>query len=303
MYIYWIAFGIPIFKARKQSTCNTYMCFRNLFRIVKGCTIMTLSDFATTSFNVLEGQVSWHGISMARNDSFHSFINSDVSSRLHDREGRTEFETHLRGLANTGFASESLNTILSAEVKEERSWAVGEALAEAFLGIEHGVTWPWNMERDKRHPNASLPGADIIGFEIDGADVRLALGEVKTSADLNTPPGVMSGRSGMTHQISNLANELSLIYQLLKWLLPRCKNTEHEKSYNAAVTLFLDSGNKAFSLFGLLIRDTEPNVLDLQARGHTLANSLHAPTKCQLIAIYLPCSIDDLPILATEEES
>ncbi len=256
---------------------------------------MTEPEFATISYEDQNRQVSWRGLSVADGDGFNEFMTNDVASRLYDEEGTTEFEAHLRSLANTGFARDSLNDILAAEIPEERDWAVGEAIAEAYLEREHEITWPWNMERDKRNPKASLPGADLVGFKIDGDDVRLVLGEVKTSTDGQTPPGVMSGRSGMTHQIDNLASDLSLICQLLKWLLPRCKGTDHETAFNAAIGLFLDSGNKAVALFGVLIRDTQPNALDLQARGQTLAGSLQAPTTCQLIAVYLPCAITDLP--------
>ena len=99
----------------------------------------------------------------------------------------------------------------------------------------------------------------------------------------------------MTHQIDVLANELSRIRQILKWLLPRCKNTQYEESFNAAIGLFFDSGNRAIALFGVLIRDTQPNERDLRARGQTLARTLKTPTTCRLIAIYLPCTIADLP--------
>ena len=134
-----------------------------------------------------------------------------------------------------------------------------------------------------------------MGFEIDGGFTRLAVGEVKTSSDIRTPPNVMNGRSGMAHQLDKLANDLSVICQLLKWLLPRCKRTAHEKSFNAAVGMFLESGNKNIALFGVLIRDTKPDRMDLQARGKQLACKLRKPTTCCLIAIYLPCSIGDLP--------
>ena len=256
---------------------------------------MTELPLATISYEEQDRQVSWRGVSMEDGDGFNTFLTNDVASRLHDEEGKTEFEAHLRGLVNTGFASDSLNAILAAEIPELRDWAVGEALAEAYLGREHEITWPWNMERDKRNPYASLPGADLVGFEINGAHIRLALGEVKTSTDAKTPPGVMNGRSGMRHQIDNLANNLSLINKLLKWLLPRCKGTEYEASFNAAIGLFLESGNKAIALFGILVRDTRPNALDFQARSKNLANFLQPPATCQLIAIYLPCAICDLP--------
>ena len=258
---------------------------------------MTEPEFATISYEDQDRQVSWRGLSVDDGDSFNKFMTTDVASRLHDEEGTTEFEAHLRNLANTGFARDSLNDILAAEIPEERDWAIGEAIAEAYLEREHEITWPWNMERDKRNPKASLPGADLVGFNIDGDDVRLALGEVKTSTDMHTPPGVMSGRSGMTHQIDNLANNLSLIRQLLFWLLPRCKDTEHEASFNKAISLFFESGNKAVALFGVLIRDTQPNELDLRRRGQTLSGTLQGPTTCQLIAVYLPCTIIGLSTL------
>ena len=159
------------------------------------------------------------------------------------------------------------------------------------------------MERDKRNPKASLPGADLVGFRIEGEDARLALGEVKCSSDENAPPGVMNGRGGMTHQIDNLAKDLKLLYQLLRWLLPRCKGTSHESAFNAAIKNFLQTENRSIRFFGVLIRDTEPNQFDLEARGRSLAESLQDPTKCALIAIYLPCAIADLPTRVSGAES
>ena len=256
---------------------------------------MTDGGLITTFFENQDRQVTWRSIIMAKGEAFDTFMVDEVAPRLHDAEGATVFEAHLRGLATTGFARDSLDEILAAEIPEERDWAVGEAMAEAYISREHGVTWPWNMERDKRTPRASLPGADLVGFEINGERVRLVLGEVKTSSDSHTPPNVMNGRSGMAHQIDNLAADLGLINQLLKWLHPRCKGTEHEPSFNTAIALFLESGNKAVALFGVLIRDTQPNELDLRARGRSLAGRLQSPTTCQLIAIYLPCAIANLP--------
>jgi len=256
---------------------------------------MSSSTFESLNFETSDRQVSWRGVSLIDCGDFDSFMTKDVSSRLYDSEEASQFKTTLRSLATTGFAEKSLEEILAAESLEERDWAVGEALAEAYLADRHNVTWPWNTERDKRTPKASLPGADLIGFEIDGQNVRLALGEVKTSGEIETPPGVMNGRSGMKHQIDSLATDLSLILQLLKWLQSRCKGSEHETSFKVAVKLFLESGNKAIALFGVLIRDTSPNELDLKARGQAMARTMNAPTTCQLLALYLPLSIASLP--------
>lgn len=252
----------------------------------------------TIEYQGRDRQVTWEGIRLSGGDGFDAFMTNDVAARLHDEEASQELRACLRGLTATGFAEESLAEILSAEIPEERDWAVGEAMAEAYLMQQCNVVWPWNMDRDKRTPKASLPGADLVGFEINGDIVRLALGEVKTSSDQSSPPGVMIGRSGMTHQIDNLATNLSLIFQLLKWLYPRCKGSENEPIFNSAMALFFQSGNKAVALFGVLIRGTEPNENDLQARGVALACTLEEPSTCQLIALHPPCQIADLPVLA-----
>ena len=260
---------------------------------------MTRTTFATTHYDGQDRQVSWFGIGMEDGDRFTEFMTNSVASRLNDEEGSIEFESHLRDLAPTEFSRGSLSAILINETHKQPDWAIGEAIAEAYLAHEHEITWPWNMERDKRNPNASLAGADLVGFKVCGDDICLVFGEVKTSTDANTPPSVMNGRSGMTHQIDKLVSNLSLVYQLLKWLWPRCKGTEHEVSFNTAVELFLNSGNKAIVFFGVLIRDTQPSELDLQARGRFLGGRLRDPTTCHLIAIYLPCAIADLPSRVT----
>lgn len=50
-------------------------------------------------------------------------MTNDIASWLHDEEGRADFEGYLRSLANTGFARDSLDEILAAEVPEGRDRA------------------------------------------------------------------------------------------------------------------------------------------------------------------------------------
>jgi hypothetical protein len=218
-----------------------------------------------------------------------------VAARLNDAEGCAALTEHLHGLSLTGMGQEALAAVLAAEVPEMRAWAAGEALAEAMLEAHHDVVLPWNSERDKRNPFASLPGADIVGFQRDGDSHRLALGEVKCSSEAKWPPQVMSGRSGMVHQLENLASNLSTICQLLKWLLPRVKNTEHEAAFDAACIRYFNSGNRDLALFGILVRDQAAREEDLRARGQALAGRLQAPTRCCLMALYLPWPIARLP--------
>ncbi|MFV2059532.1 MAG: hypothetical protein ACC653_02545 [Gammaproteobacteria bacterium] len=248
----------------------------------------------TLRYENKKNRVAWKGVSLEDGDAFRDFMQNKVASRLRDEEGSDDFEANLRSLAGTGFATENLNNILNAEIPETRNWATGEALAEAWLAKEHNIIWPWNMERDKRTPKASLPGADLVGFITENGQTQLVIGEVKTSSDSSSPPNVMYGRSGMTHQLDTIATNLAILNQLLKWLWPRCKGSEFENIYKSAVTLLLNSGNNTVYLFGVLIRDVEPDENDLKSRGEYLSTKLQKPTNSLLIALYLPCEISNL---------
>lgn len=243
-----------------------------------------------------EGCVSWHGHRAGDEAALNGFLQGPVAARLNDAQGRESLAEHLQGLSLTGMGQDALQAVLAAEVPEARAWAAGEALAEAVLEEQHGVTFPWNTERDKRNPFASLPGADIVGFQQNGASHRLALGEVKSSSEAKWPPQVMSGRSGgMAHQLDTLATNLTMIWQLLKWLLPRVKGTKYEPAFDAACTRYLNSGHRDLVLFGVLVRDQKPDANDLQKHGKDLAGRLRSPTCCKLMALYLPWSLSDLP--------
>lgn len=101
----------------------------------------------------------------------------------------------------------------------------------------------------------------------------------------------------MIHQIDAIASDLSLLATLIRWLFFRCKGTQYEEQFDIAASRLFESGNLAVRLFGVLIRDTAPNPLDLSNRSQAIARVIADPTKCDLIALYLPCAITDLPVL------
>jgi hypothetical protein len=189
-------------------------------------------------------------------------------------------------------ASDTLLTLLSCEPQYE-DWEVGESLAQCLLEAEYGIYWPWNQERDKRTPRASLPGADLVGFGRLNHEVWLVFGEVKTSNDQRNPPGVMNGRSGMIHQIDALASDPQRHNSLLRWLSVRCKNTEYWPLFQEATQRYLSSGGRAILLYGLLMRDTQPHDLDLRNRAQTLIQKVKTPTRVELTAWYLPHPISE----------
>ena len=243
----------------------------------------------------------WRGHAVVDHDRFKSYVASRVKGRVEDDETQGQFAAELGGMATTGMATEFVENLLRS-VPEERSWAVGEALAECVLADDdtREICWPWNLVRDRRTPRASLPGADLVGFCKEGDAVLLLFGEVKTSSDASTPPNVMNGSGGMAWQLKNEATCLDIQHALLKWLRARCESADHRALYQAAVHRYVQSLGKEILLVGILLRDTEPNELDVAARAKALAESLGRPTRIEISAWYLPVPIEHWPALLHE---
>ena len=251
-----------------------------------------------TCYSASEGSARWRGHAVVDEDRFKSYLANRVKARVEDDEAQDPFAAELLGMATTGMATEFVEKLLRA-VPEEKSWAVGEALAECVLADDETreVCWPWNLVRDRRTPRASLPGADLVGFCKEGDAVVLLFGEVKTSSDTSTPPNVMNGAGGMSWQLKDEATRLDIHHALLKWLRARCKSAEHRALYRAAVHRYVQSLGREILLVGILLRDTEPSELDVTARANALAKSLGSPTRIEITAWYLPVPIKDWPAL------
>lgn len=252
--------------------------------------------FADVTYIESDTCVSWYGEKFHDGKEFATFLRKQVKARLDDDVGEENFQNCLRGLEMTGMGKSCLEEVLNAKVPESRAWAMGEALAEAWLIECCKIEFPWNTERDKRNPSASLPGADLVGFQKTGDEFHLVLGEVKTSSEDKSPPHVMLGRSGMAHQLDNIANDLGLVVTLLSWLYHRTYGGVYEQAFKSSCTNYFNSQERDITLFGILIRDTVPNKQDLFGRGQSLRRKLSAPTKCHLIALYLPWDIEQLGI-------
>jgi hypothetical protein len=238
-------------------------------------------------FGVTQAAVGWQGRHVADPDAFRHFLSERVRHRLWDSEEADRFEAELRVLATTEMATATLAELLTEEI-EKQPWEVGEAMAECILEDEQRVVWPWNTERDKRTPRASLPGADLIGFACDDAGPILVLGEVKTSEDGSCPPNVMYGGSGMVHQIDELAKRRDIHGCVLRWLRARCTTPDLHEAYKVATSRYLRSGGREIALVGMLMRDTPPHENDLAARFRSLSRSVGSPTRLLLAAWYLP---------------
>lgn len=250
----------------------------------------------SVSFSKSEQQIKWHGCHVIDKKAFQSYLKGPVYKRLVDEESKSSFETDVANLATTQMAQETLKQLLSSQ-PDAAPWEIGEAIAECILEEEHKVKWPWNMERDKRTPKASLPGADLIGLLEENDSCYFVLGEVKTSEDPTKPPHVLYGRSGMIYQLDQLANKVEIHSCIIKWLYVRCKATNLQPVFEKAMANYLQSGGKAVLLFGVLLRYANPDEIDLKSRVSSLINAVKHPTKMELEAWYFPHSISDWPIL------
>lgn len=239
-----------------------------------------------------EGNVNWEGRIVENVETFKRYMRNVVSLRVSDAE--SSFESVLNALATTGMETTFVERLLNS-VPAFKHWEIGEALAECALVDDcgHRIVWPWNTLRDRRSPRASLPGADLVGFYFKEENVFLVFGEVKTSSDLNSPPRVMSGGSGMAWQLQENAFRLDIHCSLLKWLQSRCQSGPNREHFRKATTRYLKSEGKDLLIVGVLIRDTTPNELDLIDRGKELSNNVQMPTRVELVAWYVPVHTSD----------
>lgn len=229
-----------------------------------------------------------------------SALKGRVSAILRDDVATAQLEDVLLGLATTSFQVETLRSLLSFAPNDLPSWRVGEALAEAYLTDHRACNFPWPMGRDLRNPSASPAGTDLVGFHHPSEDVRFAFCEVKTSEEEKWPPGVLTGRHGLSEQLSQLRDSTRVKNYLVRYLGLRAANADWRPTFQAAAARFLVDV-KDVSLFGILIRDVQPKPADLLSRAHTLANNCPPTTRIELRAIYLPTSsIQTLPHAATE---
>ena len=259
------------------------------------------SSFTLDSSVIYSGKaesVRWEGRVVKDEDRFKQYMAEVVRPRIRDEE--SAFEAEILGLATTGMETKFVQDFLAA-IPDHEDWEVGEALAECVLSNDAGkiVYWPWNTIRDRRTPRASLPGADLVGFICEVDQIFLLLGEVKTSRDIKTPPGVMRGSSGMTWQLQQNATRLDVQHTLLQWLQARCKEQPFQDFYRIAVARYLQSKGKDLILVGVLLRDTSPSELDLQGRARTLSAQFGLPTRFELLAWYLPSPIDQWSTLVS----
>lgn len=224
-------------------------------------------------------------------------LNGQVSALVFDDQGKTDIQELLAGVAETSFEQEQLSQALSAPENVE-NWRVGESIAEAYLSEHRSCLFPWPDGRDERKGGSSLPGADLVGMQRDEQGDRFVFGEVKTSSEAKYPPGAVYGRTGLKQQLEDLRDKESIRHDLFKYLGHRAKGATWCDRFKAASKRFLNNTSDV-QLFGVMVRDVEPNVDDVRVRVEKLGNGCPEGTQIELLALYLPIStIDKLAVQA-----
>lgn len=198
---------------------------------------------------------------------------SEVKRSCFDIQGQEKFNNFVNSVSDTGFNVITMNKL------HITSWQVGEGLAESYLINHHNCHFPWSSNRDLKNPKTSLTGADLVGFYGN----EFAFGEVKTSSEERYPPQVTSKqKDGLNTQINNLCSNKNLQKILIQYLFYRLKD---DQKYKNALKKYLQDDND-YNVFGVLVRDTEPNIADWRY----LQNNLHPhnTNRVFLIALYLP---------------
>ena len=263
-----------------------------------------MQNDATLAFQEIytgqSGSVHWEGRRVTDEAQFRLFMLKNVKSRMMDDV--SAFASDLQSLAVTGLGAQHLERTLNA-VPPPKAWEMGEYFVECALTslANMQVVWPWNDVRDRKAPRASLPGPDLIGLCHADENAFLIFGEVKTSSQALTPPGVMDG---MAKQLAQNATHLDRQRSCLQWLHARVPADSDRLSrlFHKAVQRYCNSEGKDIRLVGALVRDTEPSERDLQSKGRWLAQQFENPTRTNLIAWYLPISIAEWPTLWQESE-
>ena len=212
-----------------------------------------------------------HGIAYSEDDLNQSA--QIVADTCFDTLGKKDFENYTQSLSDTGFSP--IKTILP----KIRDWQVGESFAEAYLTAHFSCYFPWSNNRDLKNPNSSLTGADMVGFY----QGEFAFGETKTSSEQKPSPQVTSKKSdGLNTQLKKLCHDHDGRCVLVEYLYYRVNSTTE---YQEACKAYLKD-NKNFYVFGVLVRDVEPEIKDWNYLKKHL--KVHKQNRVSLVALYLP---------------
>lgn len=237
----------------------------------------------------------YNGITFDTNEA-NVILKNEVKNNLIDKPQKDELLRILETLKHdTGFEkSETLLADIQALSNPDinvQNFRIGEALAEVVLEKHFSCRFYWNELRDTRNPKGNKTGADLVGFiEIDN-EILFLFGEVKTSSEEQSPPQVMTNPNGIEKQLKDLYNDPEKRRILICYIQNKIKligNTNFQNDFNYAIKNYYKQNSSNYLLYGVLIRDTQPNEKDIQGSYNRLKKEILDPNGLKLLAIYVP---------------
>lgn len=234
--------------------------------------------------------VHCHG-TVIENNGLDAYLADRVRKWHYDKRGIEEHITNISGL--TGFDTDEVKKKLPPASPESIPWRIGESFAQCFLEDCWFAKFPYPPSRDVKNPNASLAGADIIGFYHKNGETTFLFGDVKTSHEDKHPPRVITEQKmGLLTQMTNLkCNHVrsSMVYWLMHIITD--ENDPYKQYLDDAIVSYVRQN--AVRLVGILIRDTRPDKTDLVYAFERLKTDTR--TCLDMWALYMSVPISSLP--------
>lgn len=219
------------------------------------------------------GKLEYEGISFVE-DEFHAFLKQTISPIYKDEDYNAQMKEV--AIDMTGFDSENLQAVFDTMPKVS-NFRIGELVAEKIVESRYSAKFTYNSDRDLKNPNSNNTGADLVGFiEMEDGAVNFLFGEVKTSEEHTNPPGVMYGSTGMIDQLVELGTNSDKLKSLVKWIFIKCNSDKDllvQKYIREAMQHYVKD-RSSIQLIGALVRDTNPNEMDLKNRYIDLKKEL-----------------------------
>lgn len=231
------------------------------------------------------GKLEYEGISFVE-DKFPAFLKQTISPIYKDEDYNAQMKEV--AIDMTGFDSENLQAVFDTMPKVS-NFRIGELVAEKIVESRYSAKFTYNSDRDLKNPNSNNTGADLVGFiEMEDGAVNFLFGEVKTSEEHTNPPGVMYGSTGMIDQLVELGTNSDKLKSLVKWIFIKCNSDKDllvQKYIREAMQHYVKD-RSSIQLIGVLVRDTNPNEMDLKNRYIYLKKRINGQHNVQLLAVY-----------------
>lgn len=231
------------------------------------------------------GKLGYEGVLFAK-DEFPVFLKQIVSPVYKDED----YNLRMKEVAidMTGFDSVNLQAVFDTMPKVS-NFRIGELVAEKIVENRYNAKFTYNSDRDLKNPNSNNTGADLVGFiEREDGAINFLFGEVKTSEEQSVPPSVMYGSAGMIEQLGELGTKPDKLNSLVKWIFIKCnsdKDSLVQKYIKEALQQYMKD-RSSVQLIGVLIRDTNPDEMDLKNRYKYLKKKIKGRHNVQLLAVY-----------------